>query len=116
MTTDHTNLLPAGFEELEEFAADWALPLESARMRKRWSSSMDEITRFYDFMATHIEAALDHLDGFDLKAMPAREQRLLLLTLSLAEAASAVETYKEPGVKYGFASPDRYVPTETVKR
>lgn len=116
MTSDPKRLLPAGFEDLEEFAADWALPTETARMGKRWSSGMDEITRFYEAMASRIEAALDHLDKFDLKTMPEPEQRLMLLTLSLAEAASAVETYKEPRVRYGFDSPARYLPTETIRR
>ncbi len=111
MAGDETIQLPDGFEDLDRFA-DWALAKESERMRKRWSSSMDEITCFYDAMASRIEAVLDHLDRFDLNALPRREERLLFLALSLAEAASAVETYKQPGVRYGFETPDRYLPTE----
>ena len=116
MTTDKARLLPQGFEDLEEFVESWALPTETARMRKRWSSGMDEISRFYEAMASRVETALDHLDGFALDAVPEPERCLLLLILSLAEAASAVETYKEPRVRYGFDSPDRYLPTETIKR
>lgn len=116
MSIENTGLLPAGFEALEEFVEGWALALESARMEKRWSSTMEDITRFYDSMSSQIEAVLDHLDRFELKALPEREKRLQLLTLSLAEAASAVETYKQPGVKYGFATPDRYRPTDTLER
>ena len=116
MTRVQSNLLPDGFEGLDEFVEEWALPLESARMQKRWSSTMEEITQFYDAMAEQIEAILDHLDRFDLKDLPERQKRLQLMTLSLAEAASAVETYKEPGVRYGFESPDRYKPTENLDR
>lgn len=112
MSDGRTASLPPGFEDLEPFAAEWALVNEAQRLRKRVSSDMQEITRFYDAMAERIEAALAHLDQFPLRDMPEPEARLLSLTLSLAEAASAVEVYGQPTVKYGFPTPDRYVPTE----
>jgi hypothetical protein len=117
MTTRNTpQTLPAGFEDLEIFVDDWALATETERMKKRWSSSMEEIRALYDAMVPRIEAVLDYLDQRDIKAYSEPEQRLMLLALSLAEATSAVETYNEPGVRYGFDSPERYVPTENIKR
>jgi hypothetical protein len=114
--TDLSQSLPPGFADLERFVADWALATETQRMKKRWSSSMAEITTFYDAMADRVEAALDHLDQCDLNTLGEPEQRLLLLALSLAEAASAVETYKEPRVRYGFDTPERFAPTEDIRR
>ena len=40
--------LPPGFEALEPFVADWALPGSLARMEKRRTSSIEDIRAFYD--------------------------------------------------------------------
>jgi hypothetical protein len=105
---DH--ILPKHFEDLEPFA-DWALASEVSRSRKRWSSSMEDITRFYDAMTGRLVAAIEHLDRFDIDALPEPEDRLMSLALSLAEIANAVEIYGQPGVPNAF-SPERYVPVE----
>jgi hypothetical protein len=104
-------LLPAGFEDLEPFVADWALALESERMSKRCASRIEDIRRFYDAMIGRVEAALDHLDTFELDAMPAPEKRLFHLALSLVEVGNAVEFYKRPNSRYAFPA-DRMMPTE----
>jgi hypothetical protein len=103
-------LLPTGFEDLEPFVATWALSTEPERIARRFGSGMADIQLFYDAMADRAAAALTHLDSFPLDEMPEAETRLLYLLLSLAEAASAVEVYGQPWVKYGFPTPDRYVP------
>ena len=111
MTEHGGHALPAGFEVLEPFVADWSLGVEAERVRKRWSSDMAEITQFYEVMIENVERALDHLDQFELEAMPEPERRLFNLTMSLVEAASAVEIYGAPSSPYAL-TPERFVRTE----
>ena len=93
--------LPADFVELETYL-DWALPSERERNVKRNESEMAEIQSFYDEIFPKMEQILEYLNDFPLHDMPAPEQRLLYLSLSLAEVANAVELFKEPGVIEGF--------------
>jgi hypothetical protein len=97
-----TALLPAGFQALEPFVADWVLADAVARMTKRQSTSIEEIRRFYDAMLPMGEAALTYLRRFQLDDLPPEAERLLKLMLSLAEAAPAVEWYGHPRVYDGF--------------
>ena len=101
--------LPAAFADLEPFIA-WSLATESERQRKRMSSSMAEIQAFYDAILPRMDAVIAYLDQFSLNAMPADAQRLLHLTFSLAEIASAVELFKQPSVADGYDA-TRFVPT-----
>jgi hypothetical protein len=111
MTSNENGILPAGFEDLEPFTACWSLALEADRMRQRCAASMESIQNFYDAMIGRVEAALDHLDHFDINALPEREQRLFYLTLSLVEVGNAVEFYRRPNSRYAMP-PDRFVPGE----
>ena len=95
-------LLPRGFESLEPFVEEWVLPDAAARMAKRQSSDISKVVLFYDAMLALGESALGHLRGFSLGDMPAAEERLLKLMLSLAEVAPAVEWYKNVRVYDGF--------------
>jgi hypothetical protein len=95
-------MLPAGFEALEPFVADWALPDAVARMTRRQATSIEEIRRFYEAMLPLGGQALDHLRGFQLGDLPPDAERLLKLMLSLAEVAPAVEWYGDPRVYDGF--------------
>ena len=81
--------LPSEFSDLEQFAP-WALPTSVERNKKRVESSMDEINAFYDAMLPRAEKALAYLDQFSLQEMPQDAQRLMFLTLSLAEVSIAV--------------------------
>ena len=103
-------LLPSGFSDLEPFA-DWALAGESDRLQKRLASSMEEIQGFYSAMLDRIEDALEYLNGFSLDELPEPEQRLLNMTLSLAEVWVAVELYKQPDHPFGLDM-RRFVPGE----
>lgn len=94
--------MPAGFEALEPFVADWALPDAVARMQKRQSSSIGEIRRFYEAMLPRGEEALGYLRQFQLGALDPEAERLLKLMLALAEVAPAVEWYDGPQVTDGF--------------
>ena len=103
-------LLPSTFAELEPFL-DWSLASETERLEKRLASSMDEIQAFYSAMLGRIDEALEHLNGFPLDGMPEPEQRLMNMTLSLAEVWVAVELYKQPDHPFGLDM-RRFVPGE----
>ena len=94
--------LPAGFEALEPYVADWALEGSLARMAKRRSSSMDDIRAFYAAAIADADRALAHLRAFKLGEVPPAEERLLKLMLSLAEVGPAVEWFDDPHVYDGF--------------
>ena len=106
------HLLPSTFAELEPFV-DWSLGNETERMQKRLASSMEEIQAFYSAMLGRIEEALDYLNGFPLEQLPEPEQRLLNMTLSLAEIWVAVELYKQPDHPFGLDI-RRFVPGEAT--
>ncbi len=89
--TDHS--LPAAFSDLEPFTG-WALARERQRTEKREASTMDEVRAFYDAVFPRMEEIVAHLDGFPLDALPEKEERLFLLTLSLVEVSNLVERYK----------------------
>ena len=100
--------MPPAFAELGPFV-DWSLDSESERLEKRLVSSMEDIQAFYSVMLGRIEEALDYLNGFPLDQLPGPEQRLLNMTLSLAEIWVAVELYKQPDHPFGLDM-RRFVP------
>lgn len=104
-------LLPQGFEALEPFVTEWSLARESARMRKRWSSTIEEIDAFYGVMIAHAERALAYLDSVGPDSYSPADERLLNLTLSLVEVGHAAEVYRQPSVPHGLP-PERLAPTE----
>ena len=89
--------LPSDFADLEPFA-DWSLETEAERYAKRLASSMEELHAFYDAAFPRLEAALTHLDGFPLDAMPEDAQRLLWLCYSLVNASFPVEVWGQARV------------------
>lgn len=94
--------LPQKFQDLQPFS-EWCLSTERERNRKRLSSSMADIQKFYDAMIARVDAALEYLNTFSLEGLPQPEKNLLNMTLSLAEVANAVELFKtQPGVIDGF--------------
>ncbi len=102
--------LPKEFKDLEPFA-DWALRTERERNHKRLNSEMSEIQSLYDTVLPRMEAIMEYLNKFPIDDMAEEEQRLLNITLSLAEVAPAVEFYKQPGVIDGFPA-ERFVPVD----
>ena len=77
-----SNLLPKEFKDLEAFVSEWALVTESERVKKRYSSTMEEIKLFYDAMLPQLETILEYLNRFSLDELPEAEKRLLYLTYS----------------------------------
>jgi hypothetical protein len=90
--------LPAGFEELERFVADWAKPTRAERYRTRLAKSIDELGDFYDAVAARAEEALAHLDGRDLDDLPEEATRLLQLLYSMVLVSYAVNIFKQPRI------------------
>jgi hypothetical protein len=95
------SLLPAPFEELEQWMA-WSLATERERSAKRQASTMAEITAFYDAMLAQMDEVLRYVDQFPMNALPEDATRLFYLTLSLAEVSFAVEQYGQPSVIDGY--------------
>jgi hypothetical protein len=90
-------ILPADFADLEPFA-EWSLETEAERYAKRLSSTMDELQTFYDAAFPRLEAAMAHLDGFELHALPEDASRLLWLMYSLVNVSFPVEVWHQPRV------------------
>jgi len=96
MTT--TALLPAGFEELEPFVADWAKPTRAERYATRLSKSIDELVEFYDAIALRAEEAIAYLDALELDSLPDDATRLMQLLYSMILVSYAVNIFKQPRI------------------
>ena len=93
--------LPEAFHDLEPWL-EWSLATEGERSAKRQSSSMAELRAFYAAMLARMEEILAHLEQFPPNKLPPEAERLLLMTLSLAEAAPAVELFGQASVVDGY--------------
>jgi hypothetical protein len=93
--------LPEGFRHLEPYLA-WALETEPERAGRRVASRFEDVKQFYDAVQPSLPAALNHLKTFRLEELPPPSRTLLLLLLSYAEAALAVENFGQVTVPQGF--------------
>lgn len=91
-----SNSLPSPFVSLRDLVDEWALPTERARMEKRFGSSFEKLQAFYDRIVAFLPAILEYLSRLDAKNMSPEDERLLSLTLSLADVSVAVERVKAP--------------------
>jgi hypothetical protein len=89
--------LPSEFNDLEPFAA-WSLETEAERYAKRLASTLEELQTFYDAAFPRLEAVMDHLDQFELSALPPDATHLLWLSYSLVNASFPVEVWRQPRV------------------
>lgn len=89
------SLLPAGYETLEPFAAEWALPTSAQRATKRGESSPEARQAFYAAALPVAGPALAALDAKPLGELDAQEKRLLDLLLTFSHIALAVEIQGE---------------------
>ena len=88
--------LPDAFASLAPFTDKWVLASEKARREARMTSSMEEIKAFYNAMKPVLDDAIQHLNQFELEALPEAEQNLLWLCQSLVEVSVAVELFFNP--------------------
>ena len=72
---------------------------------------MVEIRALYDTVLPRMEAILDYFNPLPLDTLPDDAQRLLHLTLALAEVAPAVELFNQPLVTDGY-DPERFIPAQ----
>lgn len=84
-------LLPSGFSALDPFVADWAIEGAANRARRRTTSSAAERRAFFDAGKPLLTTALERLDARPLAEHDEQERRLMLLCLSLAHVAQAIE-------------------------
>ena len=94
--------LPPPFAHLQPLADGWSLPTERERHLRRLASTIEEMDAAYAAMLPEIEGILTFLNERKLDAMTPEENNLLLLALSLAEIAPAVQIFREPGNPDGF--------------
>ncbi len=83
--------LPQGFEALGPFVDTWAVEGAHNRDGLRMHQSAEARQAFYDAMQPLLLPALDRLDETPLDRHDAGEKALMLLTLSYAHVALAVE-------------------------
>jgi hypothetical protein len=107
MTSAQTGL-PAGFEALEPFVADWAIKGAGKRADRRLDSSEAERVAFFEAAKPLLEPALAYLDQKPLDQLDASEKRLMDLMLSFAHVALAVETQGDDEPKH--ARDARFLP------
>ena len=91
--TDSTSL-PAGFEDLEGYVAEWALATQQERNDQRCRCTFKQLEDFYAVMIGRIREIAKHLDGFPINALPQDSVRLMFLGQMLMEIAPAVEVMK----------------------
>lgn len=99
--------LPAGFEDLEQWVADWALPTEPQRNVKRRTSSMAQLQAFYDSMLGRMDDLIGYLNTRPYGQFDGPDQTLLNLGLMFMEAGGAVDVFHAPDVPNGFDA-DRF--------
>jgi hypothetical protein len=100
--SDLEQRLPDGFAALEPYCTMWCLPDSPSRNKARIDASMEDLRNFYQAMVPLAGRALDHLTGFQLGELEAREADLLKLLLSLAEVGPAIEWFGQPRVIDGY--------------
>jgi hypothetical protein len=94
------SLLPAGFETLEPFVAQWVVDGSANRAGLRGSSTPEERQAFFDATVPLLQPALELLDKKVFADHDAAEQRLMNLTLSFAHVALAIEVQQEDEAKH----------------
>lgn len=86
-----TSMLPEGYQALEPFVVDWALPTQAERARKRSSSTPDEKRALYEAARGILPQALAELDAKPFDRLNERERMLLNVLLSYAQVALSIE-------------------------
>jgi hypothetical protein len=96
--------LPQGFEDLSDYAPRWAMGKYSQRQNARLGSDIAEIRDFYDAMMPRFESIVDHLNEYSLDDMPAPQQTLLNMCLSLAQIGNCVALWHAPDQQDAFSA------------
>lgn len=86
-----SSTLPAGYEALEPFVADWAVAGTANRDARRGASTHEQRAAFFEAAKPLVPQALALLDAKPLKAHDEAESRLMNLLLSFAHVTAAEE-------------------------
>jgi hypothetical protein len=97
MSTD-THALPAGFEDLEPFTAQWVLPDQRARYLARLEASMDDMQAFYDATMARIDDVLAYLEQYAVDDLGDEGRNLLWLYCALCNVSFPIEVWRQPRV------------------
>jgi len=101
-----TNILPSGFADLLQFREWGELETQADRYLKRQTTALDALQEFYDAITPRLPAIFALLDSRAPGSLAGPEERLLRMTLGLAEVAQAVETFHQSTVPH-MRSPHR---------
>jgi hypothetical protein len=85
------SLLPNGYQSLEPFVADWAIPTLAGRAERRNRCTPEERQMFYEAVRSIAVQALAELDTKPLDQLDEAERHLMALLLSYAQAAMSIE-------------------------
>jgi len=85
--------LPAGFETLAPFAREWAHLDEAGVVKKRLSSSIEDLRAFYDAGTPLLSAILVYLKERSIGSLTPGEDALFKTTLALLEVSFTFEVY-----------------------
>ena len=96
MTT--STQLPEAFAALEPLVAEWAKPTRAERYATRLSKTLPELVEFYDAVAPHAEAAIEHLNASDLASLDEADTRLLQVMYSFILVSYAVNIFHQPKI------------------
>jgi hypothetical protein len=95
-------LLPEPFANLAAFA-DWILPVERDRHRKRVTSDLATVKRFYDAVFPRMEAILTYLNGRRWEALGLADRNLFVLACAFMEVSHPIELgWKTPDIEDAF--------------
>jgi hypothetical protein len=98
--------LPAGFEELAPFVAEWGLATEKERHRKRVNSPLEQVRAFYQAMTPRIHDAIAYLSSFpgaDPADLPRPERNLYNLALAFMETSHPIDlNWQRPDIDDAF--------------
>lgn len=95
-------MLPNEFNDLEVFAAEFALPTREARFQRRVESSMDQINAFYNAVTPKLDTVISYLDRVPLSELPSTDHSLLHLMLAYVDVSRVVEIMGAPDIHSGF--------------
>jgi hypothetical protein len=89
-------MLPSSFADLERFAPTWCLATEAERWDRRHTSTMAELTEFYDAFFPRLEEAIEYCNAFALDDLPPDAMNLLRLIYSVVMVSMAIEIFGQP--------------------
>ncbi|MEM8563009.1 MAG: hypothetical protein AAGF57_12275 [Pseudomonadota bacterium] len=86
--------LPSMFADLERFGDKWDLPDYNARYEARLTSSMDELTDFFETILNRIDAIKAYLDDIPLTEYSDEDKCLARLMFAFGVVGPAVEIFR----------------------